>query len=516
MAQNGIGAYSGEPKPSTNLLPAKVYAGLYWFLAALAGLLILVPRNLPFHDLANHLSRYYVLTRDANLPQTKDLYHVHFGLTPNLGVDILSTVLGQIIPAEFVVKGLLFLALVAWTSGIYLLSKSRNEGRCTPLTFLAPVMFFNVSVLMGYLNFAFTASFIPLIFYAAERIETPKKRALFLVGTILLTYFGHMLACLIIVGLMFFQGLSQRRTALGRSTVITSSVMAVVVAILFKLGSVASETKQWRFTSPLNKIWLIRTCFEVGPKLFLTTTIIFAVIAALFIFRAANIKRADRSILIYFAVIFAACPFGLELVMNLDGRIVPIGLALLFALAGWKGAKTKAAELGVVGAVFLVALTALYPVYRQVHDGNAEGAKVREMVQPLEPGSLLVTVDLNIEMTSSMANWDPGVRMVSYYAMSEKPFIMPGIYMFPTQQPITVKPENPLLDFVSGEGESVSDEVQVERNIARIKDLQSRSKSLAGKPLYLLLVNHKRTGFPPAYGLHYLGQDSCVALAKLQ
>ena len=496
-------------------LPTKVYALFYWLLSVFAGLLILVPRNLAFHDLANHLARYYVLTRDANLPQTQDLYSVHFGLTPNLGVDIIATVLGRFIPAEFVVKGLLLVGLIAWTLGCYLLSVSRNSGRCSPLVFLAPMLFFNVSVLMGYLNFAFTASFIPIIFYCYERIESPKRKILFLCITVLLTYFGHMLASLLILALLFYQGFQQRKVPNGRTTMISATVMTLVVGVLFKIGSVASETKQWRFTDISNKIWMLRTTIETGPSILMYANAFDALLLLCFVTRLAKIKRDDLQVLIFLAVIYAICPFGLELVMNLDGRIVPIGLAFLVAFSVWRGSKSKVTELLIATTCFLLSLVSLFPIYKQVHDGSIEGDKVRLMAKSLEPGSLLVTVDLNLDMSGERASWDPGLRMISYYAMCEKQVIMPGIYMFATQQPITVRPGNPILDFVATNGERMPDVDQIERSLDKIETALGESRSFKGKTVYVLLVNHNRTGFPDTYRLKYLDQDKCVALAKV-
>ncbi len=496
-------------------LPTKFYAVLYWLLSALAGLLILVPRNLPFHDLANHLARYYVLTRDANLPQTQDLYSVHFGLTPNLGVDIIATVLGRFMPAEFVVKGLLFVGLVAWTLGCYLLSVNRNSGRCSPIAFLAPMLFFNVSVLMGYLNFAFTASLIPIIFYCYERIESPKRKIFFLSLTVLLTYFGHMLASLLILALLFFQGFQQRKSMDGRTTMISATVMTLVIGFLFKVGSVASETKQWRFTDIGNKLWLMRTSFGIGPTLYTFANIFYAFLLLCFCIRLVKVKRNDFYVLLFIAFLYAICPFGLELVMNLDGRIIPLGLAFLVSFAVWRGGQTKVTELVGTTVCFALSLGFLYPIFKLVRDGNVEGNKVREMAKMLEPGALLVTVDVNMESAYERSLWDPGLRMISYYAMCEKQVIMPGIYMFATQQPITVRPGNPILDFVATEGERRNDLDQIERSLNKIEAAMFESRSFKGKPVYILLVNHNRTGFPETYRLKYLDQDNCIALAKV-
>ncbi|MEI8283237.1 MAG: hypothetical protein WCG75_12590, partial [Armatimonadota bacterium] len=304
-----------ENRQESATLPNSFYSRLYWFIVAISAFGLYLTKYLPFHDLPNHLARYYVLTRDADLASTKDLYSVHFGLTPNLGVDIISTVLGRFIDPALVVRGLLLIALGAWSLGIYLLSVRRNDGRCSPVIFFAPLMFFNVSVLMGYLNFAFAASFIPLIYCFAETIEAPRKRAIFLFITVLLTYFGHMMASLIILALMFYKGFVERKSPVGKATLAASALVTVLIGILFKIGSVASETKQWRFTTPLNKLWLIRSAFEVGPKLYLCTSILFGILALLFVFRVVKLKRDDLPVILFFLVLFLICPYGLELVM---------------------------------------------------------------------------------------------------------------------------------------------------------------------------------------------------------
>ena len=137
------------------------------------------------------------------------------------------------------------------------------------------------------------------------------------------------------------------------------------------------------------------------------------------------------------------------------------------------------------------------------------------MAKMLEPGALLVTVDVNMESAYERSLWDPGLRMISYYAMCEKQVIMPGIYMFATQQPITVRPGNPILDFVATEGERRNDLDQIERSLNKIEAAMFESRSFKGKPVYVLLVNHNRTGFPETYRLKYLDQDNCIALAKV-
>ncbi len=502
-----------ESRQESAPLPNLFYARFYWSLVAFCVCGLFYTKYLPLHDLPNHLSRYYLLTRDADLASTKDLYSVHFGLTPNLGVDIISTVLGRFIDPALVVHGLLLIALGAWSLGIYRLSVRRNDGRCSPVIFFAPLMFFNVSVLMGYLNFAFAASFIPLIYYYAEMIEAPKNRMFFLFITVLLTYFGHMMVSLIILALMFYKGFVERKTPVGKATLTVSTVLTLLVGVLFKIGSVASETKQWRFTTPLNKLWLIRSAFEVGPKLYLCTSILFGVLALLFVFRVVKLRRDDIPVILFFLVLFLICPYGLELVMNLDGRIVPIGLAFLFALTVWKQSSSKAMEMARVGVLFAIGLGLLIPIDNHLTAGNREAIQVEKMVNAIPAGSLVVTVDLNLEASFDRTTWNPGLRMVSYFAMTQKPLIMPGIYMFPTQQPIVVKPGNPILDFVASESEGRSDAEQLDKSLDRIEVDYKQSRSFRGQPIYLLLINHKRTGFPDSRRIKVMDKDNCVALA---
>ena len=105
--------------------------------------------------------------------------------------------------------------------------------------------------------------------------------------------------------------------------------------------------------------------------------------------------------------------------------------------------------------------------------------------------------------------------MVSYFAMGEKPLIMPGIYMFPTQQPIVVRPGNPILDFVAAGIEGKSDAEQLDKSLDRIEDAYRHSRSFKDQPIYLLLVNHKRTGFPESRRIVVKDKDECVGLALI-
>lgn len=297
---------------------------------------------------------------------------------------------------------------------------------------------------------------------------------------------------------------------------VSAVTLTGIVAVLFKIGSVASETKQWRFTDVSNKIWMLRATLETGPNLLYYSNAFYILLIILFATRLAKVKRDDLYLLIFLGVLYAICPFGLELVMNLDGRIVPIALAFLVAFSVWRGCKSKGAEMAVVSVCFAFSLASLFPIYKQVQGGNVEGEKVREMAKTLDPGSLLVTVDMNADMAFERASWDPGLRMISYYAMCEKSLAMPGIYMFPTQQPITVKPGNPILDFVAPEGGGKPDVDQIEQSLDMMERSLAKSHSFGGKPVYVLLINHRRTGFPQTYRLKYLGQDQCVALARVE
>jgi hypothetical protein len=215
------------------------------------------------------------------------------------------------------------------------------------------------------------------------------------------------------------------------------------------------------------------------------------------------------------SVLYLACPFGLTLTANLDGRFVPLTVGFFAALVRWQKPKESWRQLLWLGAFLSVSLFGSITIGKLTLKGNSEAQKVRSYAQRMNRGDLLIPMDINIIDSQDRGKWDPGLRMLPYFAMCEKQLVMPGIFMFPSQQPVTVKPGNPILDFVNTEEPGQSDQDQLSNGISKVQKLLGESRSFSKTPVYLLIVNHARTGIPKHPDLEILDQDQNIAWAKL-
>ena len=146
------------------------------------------------NDIVNHWARLTLYGMAPGDPLGA-LYHVHFGLIPNLGLDALYLVLQPFASAQMVARLALALAIALPALGAWALHRAMFE-KPSPTIWAIPFLSYNVATTGGLLNFsigrglAFLA--LAVIVRRAERLGGREALALNLFGVAL--FFCHLIA----------------------------------------------------------------------------------------------------------------------------------------------------------------------------------------------------------------------------------------------------------------------------------------------------------------------------------
>ncbi len=125
---------------------------LWWVVAALAALPLILPPVAPLTDLGGHLGRYAVQVDHGRSADLAQWYGFRWNLIPNLGVDILVEWLAPLLGLEPALRLIVATIPVLQVLGILSLCKAVH-GRITPLALFALPLAYCYPLHFGFLNF---------------------------------------------------------------------------------------------------------------------------------------------------------------------------------------------------------------------------------------------------------------------------------------------------------------------------------------------------------------------------
>ena len=174
----------------------------------------------PLLDWPNHLARAYVLARYAKVPEFQNAFEVRWDLLPNLGVDILGTVLLYWLPYSLTSKIILSLALLLFVAGCIRVSLGFHQ-RVSLTTVLALYFAYNFMFLYGFMNYMLGLGIFLLTYgywLRSENNPSPKKVVLLAILGVA-CFFMHLSAfvfLLLAIGTHVMISLLQRKLTLAR------------------------------------------------------------------------------------------------------------------------------------------------------------------------------------------------------------------------------------------------------------------------------------------------------------
>jgi hypothetical protein len=182
----------------------------------------------PLLDWPNHLARAYVLARYAKVPEFQNAFEVRWDLLPNLGVDILGTVLLYWLPYSLTSKIILSLALLLFVAGCIRVSLGFHQ-RVSLTTVIALYFAYNFMFFYGFVNYALGIGLFLLTYgYWLRSGHSPSPKRLFhltLLGVC--CFFSHISAFVFLIlalGTHVVVSLVQRKLTLTRMANVAASV----------------------------------------------------------------------------------------------------------------------------------------------------------------------------------------------------------------------------------------------------------------------------------------------------
>jgi len=182
----------------------------------------------PLLDWPNHLARAYVLAWYAKVPEFQNAFEVRWEVLPNLGVDILGTLLLRWLPYSLASKTILSLALLLFVAGCISVSLGFHQ-RVSLTTVIALYFAYNFMFFYGFVNYALGIGLFLLTYgYWLQSDHSPSTKRLFhltLLGVC--CFFSHISAfvfLILVLGTHVVVSLVQRKLTLTRMANVAASV----------------------------------------------------------------------------------------------------------------------------------------------------------------------------------------------------------------------------------------------------------------------------------------------------
>ncbi|HEY0852836.1 MAG TPA: hypothetical protein VGD96_23180 [Bradyrhizobium sp.] len=429
-----------------------VAAGLLVIVLAIPFVLVDVP---PVLDYPNHLARYFVLAHPDD-PFLSQMFAPHWGILPNLGMDIIGASLLRVTDLHIGGRFLLALSLFAPIIGVAVYHRA-VFGEWSWWTLASGLLAYNGAFFLGFANFLLS---LGLALMAGAMWIVLRRRNMLLMqvtcGALAATiiFFCH------IFGVAFFAlligaheaALLWRRRELGTlpardvlaaaGPVAAALSPAVALYLLSPLNAESASVGEWAGSG---KPWRIFAPFmTTSVELTLITGI--TVILLLILFRkrlelAPGLPLALRVLLVAFIV----APSSLK-----GGTFVDLRFALMIGLLLFAGIRPHltVAEAGFAGlTVGILIVLRSAQVGASWIDHRHDLADLRAAIATIEPGTRVLAARGHPGYLTSVEPKRralPGVyRLDGHLAallLSERKAFWPLLFADPTQQPLIIKP----------------------------------------------------------------------------
>ena len=416
----------------SRLFDGRNSSAVFWAVFFLATCLLFVPLFMtempPVLDYPNHLARMYVLAKGPDDPVISRMYVQQWGVIPDLGIDLTVPWMLSFLPLNVAGRVMLAAALVLPVIGTVAYSRSLfGRGSLWPLgSFLVA---YNIVFLLGFINLLLSygmalLSAALLYKYARHNIVLHS-----VIGAIcaIVVFFTHIMGLgllLMLIASYKFVDIVQLDgdwKKVGREVFAQGLGFLIIVAGPLKLYTMTDRAGDDGAIGGI--AWedgFAKLKFLMGPFLNYYSMLDLATVALMiFIFMLLIITRkvlVSWSVFIAAIILFIAypyVPFTIKTTGLVDVRIpVALGFLAFCVFTPRNLSKPFVIGLTLVLALLFVLRTA---VVAQVWYGhNQDLADLRQTIQPIEPGSRVLVVDV----------LGPGA---DYLKMSGDPDLQPGV-----------------------------------------------------------------------------------------
>jgi hypothetical protein len=406
-------------------------------------LLVDVP---PLVDYPNHLARLFLLARGQADPILAPMFTVHWGVIPNLAIDLAGPPLLLLLPVHIAGRVLLAILLVLPFAGVLALNRA-IFGRVQPWALASALLMPSGAFLLGFLNFiaGLGAALLLAAFWIAGRRHHPSATiALASLATGVL-FFCHLMGVIFALALIFAWEARSWRGLRAASPLILLPASLYLAA---PLGTVAGAPEYLPLADKLRQLLAPFAAYDA--RLDLTTALAIATFLALCALRRhLEIPPGIRLALAGFTALYAAAPYAWKGTQSLDTRFVFMAVLTLFAgirprnLPPW----LTLAATATFTTLFL-ARTALLSTAWHAHATDL--AQLRTTIASVTPGEKIYVA--SVAPTEAPAYWStaPLSRRLSNtirtdthlpaLLLIERRAFWPLLFDEPSQQPVLLTP----------------------------------------------------------------------------
>jgi hypothetical protein len=375
----------------------------WWGLLLVLCLALLAPLTLadvpPLLDYPNHLARLFVLAFVGTDPVLARFYQPHWGIIPNLALDLTVPPLLRVLPVHLVGRAVVGLAILLPVFGAVAYHRALT-GRLSYWAFGSVLFAYNAATLRGFLNFSVSVGLALLLgaAWVAWRERRPSLAiATAAVGAVAL-FFCHLVGLLcfaILVGGHELAALRKNPLTvawMARRVAVVLAVFAIPVALysVSDLQGMAGEP-EFRLASGKMRAALTPVVNYFWPLDLATAVLSVTVLALCLARRWCVIPLQAASAIIVLLVLFIGLPVAFKGTNDLDTRFIVMAAVLVPAAlvpvavprrAGWA-----------IGAGFLLLFGARSVVLTIAwNDWAGALAAFRSVIAQVEPGDVVMTV----------------------------------------------------------------------------------------------------------------------------
>lgn len=290
-------------------------ASIFTILFIVALIPIISTPVLPLIDFYNHLARYFVLSHVEHSEFLKENYASNWSILPNIGMDVIGTLLLSMFPPLMSAKILAILIFATIYSGALYLNR-QISGSWSPLVaiLLVPLLYSYIFI-WGFANFLFGLGLA--LWSAGWWLRTRHRLVLALpvaAALAVLIFLAHGLAFAlygILVGALelgLFLASADRRLGVAAKYFVALALQALVPAIMFI--STTTAKAQTGLTNADESVRRLLDNNELVER-----------IAELLRYRLQTIVRVAEGPNIWFDILTLSATAGLVLALTANGRI---------------------------------------------------------------------------------------------------------------------------------------------------------------------------------------------------
>jgi hypothetical protein len=430
-----------------------------WWLATLVAAALLVSPLFvvevpPLEDYPNHLARMYLLAYGARDPVLSHMYAPAWHIIPNLGMDLITPPLVQVLPLHVAGRIVLGLVMLLLFAGMIVLHRAIHDRRSWwPLA--SALITCNGIFLLGFLNFLLGIGVALLVgaFWTAKRERQPVLAAAGLTFGAILAFFVHMMG-LVFLGTIVTCTIAEDalncskdwfRVTIRRALVV--AIAFVVPILLYFSSPLAAVPGLTRYGSWKGKVGRLFVAF-VNYNLWLDGCVVLLVCLVAIYCIASGRNRVPQRSLFAISLLLAAyivAPWAIKGNAWFDFRFALMATIVVFV--GLDPILPRNIALG-VAALLAIVFAARTAVIAEVwYKHNADITGVRQTISAVPAGSRVLVVRAQTEQERGFPRTLPGEFLygrtddyLSALLIPERKAFWPLLFTTPSQQPLTVLP----------------------------------------------------------------------------